>query len=303
MNHYPNSTNKLFLQETTYPGDDKKTYFVAQAEVDNILALGLLPEFELSGVDFAPSAPKIAVMFTRDKHPDRDKADYSMPRATVESICLSGGRPCFISYEKATEQLEKIKPDGIYLPGGAFDVPLSWEEGEPEHPVDLKRCNVYVEMIEYAKKNKLPLLGICGGMQVLACYFGAKIKRVKAHREVDIKDFAHKMEIKEGSLLQKITGLSEMDVNSWHTWAVSKNNIGNNVAHLSSDGIVEAVEPYNPWHKFVLGIQSHPEYFVKQGYAPAVNIFKSFIKEAGKEALSKQKAAFSMLNGKETSRG
>ena len=303
MNHYPNSTNKLFLQETIYPGDDKKTYFVAQAEVDKILALGLLPEFELSGVDFAPSAPKIAVMFTRDKHPDRDKADYSMPRATVESICLSGGRPCFISYEKATEQLEKIKPDGIYLPGGAFDVPLSWEEGEPEHPVDLKRCNVYVEMIEYAKKNKLPLLGICGGMQVLACYFGAKIKRVKAHREVDIKDFAHKIEIKEGSLLQKITGLSEMDVNSWHTWAVSKNNIGNNVAHLSSDGIVEAVEPYNPWHKFVLGIQSHPEYFVKQGYAPAVNIFKSFIKEAGKEALSKQKAAFSMLNGKETSRG
>ena len=111
MNHYPNSTNKLFLQETTYPGDDKKTYFVAQAEVDKILALGLLPEFELSGVDFAPSAPKIAVMFTRDKHPDRDKADYSMPRATVESICLSGGRPCFISYEKATEQLQQCIKD------------------------------------------------------------------------------------------------------------------------------------------------------------------------------------------------
>lgn len=279
MSHCQNSTNKLFLHQTTYPGDDKSTYFVAQAEVDKILASELLPEFELPGVDFAPSAPKIAVMFTRDKHPDRDKADYSMPLATVESICLSGGRPCFISYEKSTQQLENIKPDGIYLPGGSFDVPLSWEEEMSEHPVDLKRCNVYIEMIEYAKKHKLPLLGVCGGMQVLACYFGAKIKRVKSHREVNIKDFAHLMEIKQDSLLQKITGLSAIEVNSWHNWAISENNLGNNVAHFAPDGVIEAVEPRNPWHKFVLGIQSHPEYFVKQGYAPAVKIFQSFISE------------------------
>lgn len=279
MNHSPNSTNKLFLQQTIYPDTDRISWFVAQKDVDKIISNSLLPEFELSGVDFAPSAPKIAVMFTRDKHPDREIADYSMPLATVESICLSGGRPCFISYEKAKEQLEKIKPDGIYLPGGSFDIPLSFEEGEAEHPVDLKRFNVYIEMIEYAKRHKLPLLGICGGMQVLACYFGAKIKRVKAHREVNIKDFAHKMEIKEGSLLQKITGLSEMDINSWHTWAVSENNIGNNIVHLASDGVIEAIEPINPWHPFVLGLQSHPEYFVKQGYSPSVKIFQFFINE------------------------
>lgn len=279
MTHSPNSTNKLFLQQTIYPDTNRVTYFVAQDDVDKIVSSSQTPEFELQGFNFALTAPKIAVMFTRDKHPSRDKADYSMPLATVESICLSGGRPCFISYEKTKEQMEKIKPDGIYLPGGSFDVPLSWEESEAEHPVDLKRCNVYIEMIEYAKKHKLPLLGICGGMQVLACYFGAKIKRVKGHRETNIKDFAHKMDIKGDSLLHKITQVSDMKVNSWHTWAVSEDNIGNNIVHFAPDGVVEAVEPHNPWHKFVLGIQSHPEYFVKQGYEPAVKIFQAFINE------------------------
>lgn len=301
MSRFQNFTGKIYLRPIVYPGDDKITYCLPQEEADKAFAAGL-PEIELEGVAAKSSAPKIAVILTRDQHPDRQLPDYSLPLATAEAVTLSGGKICPVGYDKVAGQLAAIRPDGVFLPGGVFDVPLDWEENEPEHPIDLRRFNVYREVIDYAKEHKLPLLAVCGGMQVLACCFGAKIGRIEGHR-TNIKDFAHKMEIKQNSLLQKITGASEMEVNSWHTWAVSKDNIGNNLAHTSPDGIVEAIEPVNPWHPFVLGIQSHPEYFVKKGYAAADKIFKSFIKAAEEKALSKQKSAFSMLTEKGISRG
>ena len=278
MNRSPNFTSKLCLRPVVYPGDDKITYGLPAEEADKAFAAGL-PEFEPEGVAAELSAPKIAVILTRDKHPDRSEPDYTLPQATVEAITLSGGKICPVGYDKVAEQLDAIRPDGVFLPGGVFDVPLEWEENEPEHPVDLRRFNVYIQLIDYAKEHKLPLLAVCGGMQVLACCFGAKIGRIEGHR-TNVKEFAHKMTIKNGSLLQKITGMSGIEVNSWHTWAVSKDNIGNNITHVSPDGVVEAVEPVSPWHSFVLGLQSHPEYFVKSGYQPAIDIFKSFIEAA-----------------------
>ena len=277
MNPSQNYTSKLYLEPVIYPGDDKTTYFVPQAAVNEIIAAGHIPEISIKDFQFAENGPKIAVLLTRDKHPDRELADYSMTVALLEAISLSGGRPCFVTYETTGEQLEAFKPDGILLPGGAFDVPLDWEVNEPEHPVSLARCNAYLANIEYAKKYKLPLLGICGGMQVLACYFGARITRVSGHK-IAFKEPAHKVNVAAGSLLEQITG-KEFDVNSWHSWAVSSKHLGNNLAHFSPDNIVEAIEPRQAWHRFVLGIQSHPEYFVKKGHQPSVDIFKTFIKE------------------------
>ncbi len=276
MNHCPNCTNKLYLEPIIYPDSDRRNYYVTQEAVNEILERGEIPEVVLPEAKYADNAPKIAVLLTRDKHPDRALADYSMPQTIVDAITLSGGKPCFITHEKVAEHLARISPDGIFLPGGSFDVPLSWEIGEAPHEVNLQRVEAYITNIEYAKQHNLPLLGVCGGMQVLACVYGAKIARVAGHSS-NLKEFAHKMEITPNSFLSRLLRADAIEVNSWHKWAVSKEICGDNILHFSPDGVVEAVEPKAKWHDFVLGLQSHPEYFVKSGYEPAVNLFKSFI--------------------------
>lgn len=276
MTRSQNFTNKLYLKTTTYPEASRTAFYVPQEDVNTILAQGKLPEILLER-NPKGYAPKIALLLTQDKSPERVLPDYSMPSATVEAFEDVGAELFFVVYDKVEEQLERIKPDGIYLPGGCFDVPLEMEENEPQHKTDLKRYKAYVSMIDYARKNKLPLLGICGGMQVLAGYFGAKIKRVEHHR-TNVESFAHDVNVKPKSLLEKIVGAKMFKVNSWHRWAVSETSFGGNIIHTASDGVVEAVEPKGAWHPFVLGIQSHPEYFVAKGDKASTAVFKAFIR-------------------------
>ena len=276
MNRSPNFTNKLCLKTTMYPEAQRPAFYVPQEDVNAILAHGELPEIRLAQAQ-KKHPLKIAMLLTQDKSPERALPDYSMPLATVEAFEDVGAELFFVIYDKVEEQLERIKPEGIYLPGGCFDVPLEIEENEPPHKTDLKRYKAYISMIDYARKNKLPLLGVCGGMQVLAGYFGAKIKRVDNHR-TNLEAFAHEVIVKSGSLLQRVIGAEAFKVNSWHRWAVSETSFGHNVIHTAPDGVVEAIEPKGAWNPFVLGIQSHPEYFVSKGDKASTAIFKAFVK-------------------------
>ena len=277
MNHYRNYTNKLYLRQIIYPWDDKITYYITQDEVDAVLAKGNLPEVEINDYTFADNAPKIAILLTRDKHPDREKADYSMPVSTIEAIQLSGGHPYFMTYEHIDKQLERIKPAGIFLPGGDFALPEQWCINEAAHPIEKIRAQAYIHCLQYAQDNKLPLLGVCAGMQMLAGFLGAKIDRVSGHRGI-LKEFAHSININKGTLLSEIITTQRAMVNSNHSEAVSSGNIGQCIiSAISEDNVIEAIEPKEPWCSFVLGIQSHPEYFVKTKDAFAVNLFNTFI--------------------------
>ena len=114
-------------------------------------------------------------------------------------------------------------------------------------------------------------------MQMLGGFCDAKIVRVENHRGI-IKEFAHDINIKKNSLLYQISGLEEAQVNSNHSEVVSNEQLGDCVVSAAAkDGTVEAIELKNPWGSFVLGIQSHPEYFVKSGDKFAVKLFKSFV--------------------------
>lgn len=280
MNRCRNFISKCFLQKTPYPDNANEIWSIAQEEIDGILAEDKVPEIRVKDVP-ETARPRIAVMLNREKHPDRALRDYSMPVGCINAVVLSGGCPVFLSFEKISEQLENIKPDGIFLTGGDFALPQDWLESAPAHAEDALRRDAYVTALNYAKVNKLPLLGICAGMQMLAGFCGAKIKRVNGHRGQ--LDYAHEMIIAEGSLLSVIAATDSVRVNSNHSEAVSSENVGEcRITAVAPDGVVEAVEPLNPWNAFVVGIQSHPERFFGKGDAFAENLFKSFIKACKK---------------------
>ncbi len=281
----PNSTNNiLYLKRITYDGDAFESYYIPAAEVDAALKRGSVPLLKIDG---APqNGPKTAIILGQEKHPERFEKDYSLHPDYAHVILEAGGNPYFIFYDNIREQLENIRPDAIFLIGGIFNSPAAWYD-VPAEEID-KRGLAYLTLLDYAKENKLPVLGICAGMQMLAGYFGAKMQKgindgrspKQSHKQNGEK-IVHRVLIKDGTLLASIVGSNAIMTNSSHNEAVIAGSCGNiTVSAQADDGIVEAVEPVNGWNKFLLGLQWHPERLVKQGDIAAQAIFKSFIKSA-----------------------
>lgn len=282
----PNSTNNiLYLKKITYDGDAFESYYIPAAEVDAALKKGAVPLLKTDGA--AQNGPKIAIILGQEKHPERAEKDYSLHPDYADVILEAGGNPYFIFYDNIREQLENIRPDAIFLIGGIFNSPASWYDTAVAEDAD-KRGRAYLTLLDYAKEHKLPVLGICAGMQMLAGYFGAKMQKgindgrsqEQSHKQNGEK-IAHRVLIKDGTLLASIAGRGEIMTNSSHNEAVIAESCGNStVSAQADDGIVEAIEPVSGWSRFLLGVQWHPERLVKHGDKTAKAIFRAFIESA-----------------------
>ena len=126
------------------------------------------------------------------------------------------------------EWLARISPDGIILSGGN-DLGDYYSRDETEY-----------SLIEYAEKNKLPLLGICRGMQIIGVKAGSNLISVKGHI----------------NLRHKLIGRIDIEVNSFHNKALSKCPDNYKILAKSKDGVIKAIKHINlPWE----GWMWHPE--------------------------------------------
>lgn len=131
----------------------------------------------------------------------------------------------------------------------------------------------------YALEKDIPILGICGGMQLMSlCDIGEEeqtltlIESSINHKQPDV-DYVHKVILDEDSLLYKIVGEKEIMVNSRHRYCI--NGVKNmKVCGMSEDGFMEAIE-YSD-RKFVIGFQWHPETMYTYD-EPSRKIFEYFI--------------------------
>lgn len=117
---------------------------------------------------------------------------------------------------------------------------------------------------EYAYELDIPILGLCGGMQLMGLVDNKELesKEVLVKNDTDLKHFqkgvkyVHKVNIVENTLLSKILNKSEIQINSRHNYHLDKVK-DLKVSAYSEDGFIEAVEVINK--KFILGVQWHPE--------------------------------------------
>ncbi len=123
-------------------------------------------------------------------------------------------------------------------------------------------------LIKYALDNKLPLLGICQGMQSMALYgTNNNLVDVDDHYRVN-----HYINLND-SRLKKIVEKDRILVNSYHHSKVTSSKVFDIVAY-SEDGVVEAVENKN--HPFQIGVEWHPERMIDS--LSSIRIFEEFIK-------------------------
>lgn len=277
----------LNMDRVQYQGHDYQSYSLAADKVNTVLNDGNIPEITLTELN--QDRPVVATILAQWKNPDRIEKDYFITPFYVDAVKNAGGYPVFIAFDKIEEQLEHFKPQAILLIGGDFDFPADWYINLDKEVSNFKRHNAYQTMIKYAEENKLPVLGICGGEQALAGYLGAKIrtsinkdvKNIQINHRPGGAKFVHTVHIDEDSALFKAVKENDYMVTSVHHEVVDENNLGKTkIVATAPDGMVEAIEPKNPWSDFVVGVQWHPERWATLNNEPSVNLFKSFIESA-----------------------
>ncbi len=199
-----------------------------------------------------------------------------------------------ISQDSALKIL--LECDGLLLSGGPDVHPGRFGKAEDTSAcsIDLVRDSVEFKAIEIALKNKIPILGICRGEQILNVHLGGSLiidipsnsniikqssKILHQNKEIS-GDTRHKVRITESSLLYRISNTILADVNSNHHQAIDKVASDLYVSSRTEDGLVESIEWSNPAGKsWLLAVQWHPERLENDSKL-SIPIAKEFLKQA-----------------------
>ena len=162
--------------------------------------------------------------------------------------------------------------DGIILTGGEDINPLEYNDTTNIKvcgPINYSRDTLERKIFNYALKNKIPLVGICRGMQMMNVASGGTL-----YGDLPTEIGTQVIHRNEGEVIHDIVLESknryykslifplEKDtfvVNSWHHQGLK--NIGDNIHIIakSYDGLPEAVVMDTTVHPFMIAVQFHPE--------------------------------------------
>jgi putative glutamine amidotransferase len=133
----------------------------------------------------------------------------------------------------------------------------------------------------YLARDK-PVLGICAGMQMLACLNGCRLTpdlraMIPEALEHDRRGQIHRVALDANSRLAAIIGEPTLDVNTFHREAVAQLVPSVVASACAEDGIIEAIEI--PARRFAIGIQWHQELLVDTDH-PGNRLFQGFVEAA-----------------------
>lgn len=122
-----------------------------------------------------------------------------------------------------------------------------------------KRDKTEKGLLDMAINKKIPVLGICRGMQFINLYFGGGlIKNIKTEIGNNINHVAatHSIKIVDDKTAEFLG--DEINVNSYHNQGINSNNLSSLLKKFAQadDGIIEGI--YHPSLP-IAGIQWHPE--------------------------------------------
>ena len=201
-----------------------------------------------------------------------EKSEYiGQIRHYLDAILWAGGLPLMIpttaDRDVTNEYVSRVQ--GVLLPGSPTDIDPKRYSAPPHEKLGKmypERDATDFAILDFVQQNNLPLLGICFGIQSLNVHRGgslvqdiaAVVDKPLIHDEDDGKPPArHLVRFAEESLIRKLSGRSEMEVNSYHHQSIAKTGRDLRAVAFAPDGVIEAVE--DTTGRFIVGVQWHPE--------------------------------------------
>jgi putative glutamine amidotransferase len=220
-----------------------------------------------------PSRPLIGL--TLDSEPAGGWAKqpwYAIRQNYCDAIAAAGGLPVCLPHEPdlALAYLDHIQ--GVVVTGGAFDVDPSLFGATVKHATVTtkdRRTAFELALMRGLLAKDVPILGICGGQQLLAVALGGtlvqhlpdEIPSDIPHEQPNPRTEAgHDVIVTADTLLHRIVGQERIPVNSAHHQAVKAVPASIVVNASAPDGVIEGIE--DPARRFCLGVQWHPEYHI-----------------------------------------
>ena len=215
------------------------------------------------------------------------EAYFTLNRNYANRLLEFGATPFLLPY-MPKEHIESVVDnlDGLIISGGDFDVPPDFYKQEklPECGKIVEERSVFERALCIAALEfDLPLLGVCGGMQLLNVVCGGSLYQdntlrpdTNAHQQDAPKNqTAHALSVEENSLLHALVKTKSLEVNSTHHQIIDKVSKHLRVSAKALDGVIEAIEM--PGKSFVLGVQWHPEAL---DHDAQKNIYRGFVQAA-----------------------
>ena len=206
---------------------------------------------------------------------------FALRRNYVQSIEQFGCTPIILPITDIEPDLDFI--DAIIISGGDFDIdPKYFGQSITSSRVKINANRTVYEfkIIDHFIKNKKPILGICGGAQLINVFFkGSLIQDINSkiqHEQLNPRnETSHEIKLTNDSLLKKLTPKKPIFVNSAHHQAVD--SIGENliIDAYANDGIIEAF--HHSKLPYCVGVQWHPEFLITDF---DFNIMKDFVEHA-----------------------
>jgi putative glutamine amidotransferase len=209
---------------------------------------------------------------------------YALRQNYLDAIDAAGGLAVALPHEpeRVGDYLERI--DALVVTGGAFDVDPSYYNGGARHATVItkdRRTAFEFAVTRGALERNLPVLGICGGQQLLHVVLGGKLIQhipdsvadALAHEQPNPRNEpGHTVKVAKGTQLHRIVGGSLM-VRAVNLQLLDADEPAGIVVNATAaDGVIEGIEA--PRYRFCIGVQWHPEFLISDGDA---RLFKAFL--------------------------
>ncbi len=220
----------------------------------------------------------------------RYRAEVSAAKL-VEAVYDAGGEPLVLHPEVpdgiSDDDLDALvrdriwMADGVLLPGGG-DLAAHWagqDSHETQYDVDEVQDAFDLSLARVAVEDRIPLLAICRGTQVVNVARGGDLVQDLAETVgSDHRHLVHQIDVLEASPLRQVLPGERMTISCYHHQGLGVLGDGLRASAYAEDGTIEAValDDHDGWY---LGVQWHPEDTAATDPQQA-GVFEAFVEAA-----------------------
>ena len=188
------------------------------------------------------------ILITQDINFDKKRKTFydQLDIRLIKTLYRIGFKPITISnfYRNPSKFIEKLNIKGIVLSGGSDLGKFTL------------RDNNEIKLISYGIKKKIPILGICRGMQIINKYYNGGLIKIEDH-------------VRKSHLIVNFSSKNKAIVNSYHNWEIENLPNQYNIIASCENGSIESIR-----HKALAweGCMWHPEREIKYNKHDIVRI-------------------------------